>query len=208
MKLMWTGSDTLFATRLVGGRKFPTKLSKYVYFLGCTIFAKIADLFVQEHYVDAENLIENLKPLKLKKPMKVLKDPPLDFSGLKRESHEGFNVLYYRGIGNNQKFFNWVYGYDIVLSAQRMLPYKINTYVNEVPNTSGINLIILTGGVDIKKIYAITDILIRPNRSDGGARMRLECEQIGIPYYWTKENPSASDLAIFIEEHYILYAFK
>ena len=50
MKLMWTGSDMLYATWAYG-KRFPTKKSKIPYFYGCTLFAKIADLFVEGHYV-------------------------------------------------------------------------------------------------------------------------------------------------------------
>ena len=60
MKNMWTGSDVLFATRFCGGKKFPTNRSKYLYFLGMMIYAKIADLFVECHYVVSEHLKNEL----------------------------------------------------------------------------------------------------------------------------------------------------
>jgi len=184
-KLMWTGSDTLYSTRLIGGRKFPSNMSKYLCFLGYTIFAKIADLFVEKHYVVAEHLKENLKPLGLKKQIDVLIDPPRDVEHIEKIPHTGFNVLYYRGIGGNQVFNDWVYGHDVI---------------QNIESICGVRLIEVNGNSDMDRIYPIVDIMIRPNRSDGNPRMIMECKQLGIPYYWSKENPNRESIIKFIND--------
>ena len=205
-KLMWCGSDTLYASRLVGGRKFPTKKSKFIYFLGYTIFAKIADLFVECHYVVAEHLKDNLAPLKLKKEIKVLIDPPQDFPKLKKKKHKGFNVLYYRAVGGNTPFREWVYGFDIlnevldVLVEDGYCTSHITGEVLNIPDT--INIVEVNGKSDMKEILPYIDCYIRPNRGDGAPRMVMECEQLGIPYYWSKENPIVDDIVDFIKKEY------
>lgn len=181
MKLMWTGSDVLFATRLVGGKKFPTKITKYPYFLGMTVFSKLADKFVEGHYVVSEHLKSELQPLKLRKPIKVLVDPPKSLTGVVRKPHKGFNILYYRPVGANQKFIDWVYGYDVATEASERLPD--NCAISEC-----------NGNSNMDEVYPYVDFVIRPNRHDGNPRMVMECEQLGIPYYWSKENPNIEDV--------------
>jgi hypothetical protein len=180
MKNMWTGSDVLFATRFCGGKKFPTSKRKYLYYLGMMIYAKISDLFVECHYVVSEHLKDELKPLRLKKEIKLLVDPPIVFDDIKKVKHDGFNILYYRGLGGNQKFKDWVYGYDIYKRMRYVFPEVTFVEVN--------------GDDDLSKIYPLVDFYLRPNRHDGNPRMIMECEQLGIPYYWSKENPDVSEI--------------
>ena len=176
MKLLWTGSDVLFATRIIVGRKFPTKPIKYIYFLGCTIFAKIADKFVDEHVVVSYHLIKELGPLKLKKKNEV-RENPVNYEKMDKLPHKGFNLLYYRGIGKNQIFFDWVYGYDIFL--------QIKQYFG-----TGINFIEVNGDQNMAEVYPLIDFYLRPNRHDGNPRMVRECEINNIPYYHSYENPN------------------
>ena len=153
---------------------------------GMRVFAKIADLFVQEHYVVSEHLIKELAPLKLKKGIKVLIDPPLYPGKYEKQPHKGFNVLYYRGIGANQKFNDWVYGYDIFLKVKRMY--------------TDVNFIEVNGGEDMTNVYPIIDFYLRPNRHDGAPRMIMECENNGIPYYWSKCTPVTNTIIQAINE--------
>lgn len=182
-KLIFTGSDVLYATRLIGGKKFPTKYSKYIYFACMTLFVKICDIFVECFYVVSDHLIEELSPLKLKKKILVLVDPPRNVSTEKRIPHEGFCVLYYRPIGSNQKFLDWVYGYDVVVELM------------DIFSGSGIWF----KGVSGKEsnVYEVADFYLRCNRHDGNPRMIMECEQLGIPYYWSKSDP---DMELAIHE--------
>lgn len=177
---MWTGSDVLFATKFL---KHSRKI-KWFYMLAMRIYAKVSDFMVQEHYVVSEHLIEELKPLKLKKRISVLIDPPENLKLYKKKKHKGFNILYYRTKGNNQIFNDWVYGYDII---------------NEIKKIEGVHVIEINGDADMSEIYPIIDFYARPNRHDGMPRMVIECKYNDIPYYWSKSDPSIYDLkeAIF-----------
>jgi hypothetical protein len=196
---MWTGSDVLFATRLVGGKNFPTKITKYPYFLGMTVFAKLADKFVEGHYVVSEHLKSELQPLKLCKPIKVLADPPKSLTGVVRKPHEGFNVLYYRPVGANQKFIDWVYGKDIVERLSYRLKTHVFTFHESLLAFDGIKIMEVTGQENMNDVYPYVDFVCRPNRHDGNPRMIMECEQLGIPYYWSKENPCVEDALMAIK---------
>jgi len=206
-KLLFTGSDVLFSTRLIGGKKFPTKLSKYLYFLGMTVFMKLADLFVECHYVVSDHLIPELKPLRLKKKIKVLVDPPIDLTGVERKPHRGFNILYYCGKGANQKFKNWVYGYDIMdYLWLRNIPNwhwymeVSGEHTEFLEITDEIKIIEVNGNADMKLIYPYIDFYIRCNRHDGNPRMIMECEKLNIPYYWSKENPDIDTIERMVKE--------
>jgi len=205
-RLMFTGSDVLFATRLVGGRKFPTKFSKYFYMLGYTVFIKLCDLFVEGFYVVSEHLIDELRPLRLKSAIKVLVDPPLYDEKFVKKAHRSFNILYYRGLGSNQVFKDWVYGYDVMQDVVGNFTHdwfnaKKVENILDVVSSRGINVIEANGDADMSKVYPFIDVMIRPNRHDGYPRMVIECEKNDIPYYWSKENPNVEDIIKFIENN-------
>ena len=176
---MWTGSDVLFATKFLKH----SKKTKWVYMLGVRIFAKIADKFVEQHYVVSEHLISELKPLNLKKKIGILTDPPLYVKKFKKREHSGFNILYYCAKGSNKPFKDWVYGKDLVNDL--LFAY---------------NIIEVDGSQDMSKIYPIVDFYIRPNRHDGNPRMIMECEINDIPYYWSRENPNFNEMVRQIEK--------
>jgi hypothetical protein len=141
------------------------------------VFTKLADIFCEQHYVVSEHLIAELKPLKLKKKISVLVDPPLHPKKYKKIPHEGFNVLYYRGLGGNQKFKDWVYGKDLI---------------DKLRKEQNIKIVEVNGRSDMSMIYPLIDFMVRPNRHDGNPRMVMECEINDIPYYWTKERIHSS----------------
>lgn len=206
-KLLFTGSDVLYATRLIGGVKFPTKWTKYLYFAAMTVFAKIADLFVECHYVVSDHLIRELQILKLKKQIKVLVDPPADMEGIEKKPHKGINILYYCGKGGNQKFKNWVYGKDIVeqfwvRNLDEIEYCLIKDEIEYISKTDGIRIIEVNGSADLRKIYPFVDFYIRPCRHDGAPRMIMECQKLGIPYYWSKENPNLKIMERRVKELY------
>lgn len=191
-RLMFTGSDILFACRLIGGKRFPTKWTKYFYMLGYTIFIKICDYFVEGFYVVSEHLIDELKPLKLKKPISVLIDPPLYTQRFEKKPHEGFNILYYRGKRGNQPFLDWVYGWDVINNV--LLRFS------KLYHMGNLNIIQVNGNANMEEIYPIVDVMVRCNRHDGCPRMVMECEKNNIPYYWSKENPNEEDIINFIKD--------
>lgn len=183
-KLLWTGSDVLYATRFIRKLKFPTKKSKLIYMFCMYIFVKIADIFIECHYVVSKHLIRELKCLKFNKEIKVLIDPPIYPIKFKKKKHKGFNILYYRGVGSNQKFNDWIYGYDIIFELRRM----------------DFNIIEVNGEKDMSEIYPIIDFMVRPNRHDGNPRMIMECKINDIPYYWSKKNPNIKQIIKQINE--------
>ncbi len=206
-KLLFTGSDVLYATRLIGGKKFPTKWTKYLYFAAMTVFVKIADLFVECHYVVSDHLIRELQILKLKKQIKVLVDPPADMEGIEKKPHKGINILYYCGKGGNQRFKDWIYGKDIVeafwlRNCDEIEYCYLKDEIEYISQTEGIRIIEVDGKADLRKIYPFVDFYIRPNRHDGQPRMIMECQQLGIPYYWSKENPDLDILERRVKEFY------
>lgn len=161
MDLLWTGTDCLFM------HKYPGGLYNIKVFI-MRLLVKILDRwFIERNYVIAEHLKEELK---LRKPVFTY-TPPMELKVYPKIKHEGFNILYYCPKTNNQKFTNWLYGYD------RFLKYK------EVTNY---NFIVVDGSQDMSKIYPIVDFYYRPNRHDGSPYMIRECEYNNIPYYWSK----------------------
>ncbi len=177
MYITWTGTDVLLAT------KFQWRLtSKLIYSLKCLLFARIVDRFVQKHVVVSEHLIDELKPLRFKKPIEVKPNPVWYPKKYKKRKHAGFNVLYYRHKSKTPKFTDWIYGYDIIIGLLKYPPLK-NLSVYEVD-----------GSQNMSEVYPIIDFYARPNNHDGNPRMIRECEIQGIPYYHTTSNPSLKDL--------------
>jgi len=145
---------------------------------GMRVFAKLADIFCQKHIVVSEHLIEELKPLKLKKPIEVRANPVFYSKPVKKKPHKGFNILFYCAKGSNKRFKEWVYGKDLV---ERLKDY-------------GYNIIEVNGNHDMNEVYPIIDFYVRPNRHDGCPRMIRECEINNIPYYYTHKDPSFDDM--------------
>ena len=174
MKPMWTGSDVLFLIKYPPSRKI-----KYIYMFCYRIFARILDFFAQEHYVVSEHLIPELRQFGMKKPIKVLVDPPLLTKKVKKKQHDGFVVMYYRPKTNNQTYTDWVYGYDIIKEVEK----ELDCYFLEVD-----------GHMDMEDVYAKIDFYLRPNRHDGNPRMVMECAINNIPYYWSYENPNKEEI--------------
>lgn len=186
MKLIWQGTDSLFLV------KFPKQLkrTKIFYVMVLRLFAKLSDIFVQEHYVCGDLVSKNLTKFGMKKRLKQFTDIPFYPDKIAKKPHNGFNILYYFP-KKDTKFNRWLYGYDIY--------QDIN---NHFKSNSDINFIIVDGTSDMSTIYPIIDLLIRPNRHDGIPRMVEECKLNNIPYLWSNENP---DKSMFINTIQSLY---
>jgi hypothetical protein len=176
MNLTWTGSDLLFCT------KYPkaSRKIKYIYMFCLRIFARIADFFVHKHIVVSKHLLPEIESMKFKKPIEVRENPVLYADVYPKQEHKGFNVLYYRGIGKNQVFMDWLYGYDIIKELKNQLPE--------------INVIEVNGKANMAKVYPIVDFYARPNRHDGSPRMVRECIINKIPVYHSNNNPCLKTL--------------
>lgn len=172
MKIIWTGTDSLFLV------KFPKQLkwSKIFYVLALRIFARITDIFTQEHYACGELVYKNLTKFGFNKKIVYFKDV-LNYDYVVKKTHEGFNILYYFP-KRNTRFTRWLYGRDVYENIKKLL----NFY-------SDIHFIEVDGSQDLNEIYPVTDMLIRPNRHDGHPRMVDECMINEIPCVASKQNP-------------------
>ncbi len=94
---------------------------------------------------------------------------------IKKIEHEGFNVLYYDP--DSGPYERWVYGTDIIEQIKKKV--------------SDVNWLKIDGTQDMKKIYPITDLYIRPSRHDGEPRINVECKLNRIPVIYSEDgNPS------------------
>lgn len=174
MKIIWQGTDSYLLN------KFPRQMkwSKIFYVSALRLFAKISDIFAQEHYSCGQRVENNLKRFGIKKPIKQFKDIVWYPNKFKKKAHKEFNVLYY--FPSNTKWNRWLYGYDFFIVVKDILAYNQN-----------IRFIVVDGSQDMNKIYPITDFMIRPTRHDGHPRMIDECIINDIPYYYSEDgNPS------------------
>ena len=145
------------------------------------------DFIVDEYQVDHAVLISDLRKFGIKGRIKVTPAELWYTEPLEKQAHAGFNVLYYwSGDKNNPKLWRWIYGYDIYLELKSRLPF--------------VNFILVDGTQDMTQVFPIIDFYLRPNRHDGSARLRRECEIQNIPYYWSQSDPSflAAEHAISI----------
>lgn len=171
MRTIWQGTDSLLLVKLP---KQLTLIERY-YAIKLRLFASLCDKFATEHYCCGILVADNLKMFGMKKKL-VMFQTPIDQS-LKVEKipHWGFNVLYYFP-KKVTDFRKWIYGYDIFIRLKESIPNAI--------------FIVADGTKDMREIYPIVDLLIRPNRHDGDSRMVRECELNDIPHIYTLENPS------------------
>jgi hypothetical protein len=185
VKMIWTGTDSLYLVR------FPKQLkwTKIFYVLVLRIYAKISDFLVQNHYSCGSLVAANLTKFGMKKAILPFRDMLLYPDKIKKKKHKGFNVLYYYP-QKNTKFNRWLYGLDLFYQLKEQLP--------------DLNYIVVDGTKDMRRIYPITDFMIRPNRHDGHPRMVDECILNGIPYYWSEMGePSVEEMKQLINEYRI-----
>ena len=176
MKILWTGSDVMYMLRYPPFTSIGFKLKIFV----MRIMVKLMSPFIQEHYAVSENLKDELYLFGIKN-VKVDQTILLHRNIYDKVKHNGINVYYYLPCGkNNTKFIEWLYGYDIIQYAMIKFPEY--------------NWIRLDGSADMSEVFPIMDFYVRPNRHDGRARLRLECEINKIPYYWSQENPDLEKL--------------
>ena len=163
MKLMWTGSDVLYQLQYPPFIRFRFKVK--IFFE--RIITRLIQPFLECNVAVSDNLERELRELGYKN-IKVHPDPVKYLKKYPKIAHEGYNVLYYIPKGKkNQKFIEWLYGWDL------MLEYKAHNSTH--------NIIIVNGDADMSKIYPIIDLYYRPTRHDGASRMIQECKIQGIP---------------------------
>jgi len=141
---------------------------------------KIMEHFIEGHYCDAENIADNLRKFGTRGEIKIVEDELKHSEKYPKEKHQKFNVLYYfPSDAKDKTFARWLYGWDIFLWVRG---YFIENH--------DISFFIVDGRADMKNVYPIVDFYLRPNRHDGASRLRRECDIQGIPYYWSKKDPS------------------
>ena len=168
MKLVWTGTDVLYQLQYPPYIRFRFKVK--IFFE--RIITRLIQPFLEGNSAVSENLKEELEGLGYKK-ITVSQIPAVYNKKYPKVKHEGYNVLYYIPKGKkNQKFIEWLYGWDL------MLGYKTLNPTHNIIEVNG------DSSVDMSKIYPIIDLYYRPTRHDGMPRMILECKIQEIPYIW------------------------
>jgi hypothetical protein len=177
----WHGTDALKLLMYPPGDKF-----WYIRIFFHRIYWQIMWRFF-DHWVVDEKLSHHLIKFGITSKIKIHANIP-EFQSIKSISHSNFNILFYRPVRKkNQKFKDWVYGYDIILEAKKVI--------------KGVNWIGVDGKADMQRIYSITDFYLRPNRHDGMPLMILECQFYGIPYYWSDNfNPKIEEIIDAVEK--------
>jgi len=149
---------------------------------------KIYHRIFDKHYIVHERLRKHLLDFGIKnEKISVVVDPPLFPGKYKKESHEGFVIMYYhppKACLGGETYIRWKYGIDFIEQTKRAF-IKIKD----------IHFLKIDGSTDMEKVYAVTDYMLRPSRHDGMPRMNIECEINKIPYYYS-ENGLPTNLAI------------
>jgi hypothetical protein len=190
MILTFTGSDVQLLN------EFPKQLSpkSFPYVMGLRYAARLAAKYSEEVWVVHSHLIPELVKFGIKESKISVHEPPIKhFTKYLKLKHEGFNILYYWHKGEEENWCKWIYGYEIFLKVKEY--FRLVEDINFIEANSSSQL-------DLKEIYPITDLYLRPNNHDGCPRMVLECRIQSIPYYWTWENPKFEDIVQFIKEEY------
>jgi hypothetical protein len=151
------------------------------------LFAKLSDKMTSKHLYRGELVRRNLINFGMKKPLAPF-DRPVDLSKkVKRINHDGFNIVYYipKPITKLRK---WIYGYDIYFDIKKRFEGRAN-------------FIVCNPKMEVRHIYEIADLLIRPNRHDGSPRMIKECIMNNIPAIYSLEKPELSHFIYVIEKY-------
>ena len=186
MKLSWTGTDVLM---LNNRRK--RKLLKRPYWIAFRLLVKFLDMTIIEgHLTNCELLEKELLEFGFKKNVEIQLTPLKHNEQYNKTPHETFNVLYYAPEQSNQKFYDWLYGLDLIRRLEKQYSHPIQ-------------FISVDGKDAMERIYPLIDMYIRPNRHDGFSRMIRECEIQEIPYYWSQENPSYSKMKFKLDHEII-----
>lgn len=182
MKLFWTGTDSLMLVDYS-----MRKPSKRIYWWLFRRIIRLIEPFIQCHYCVSENVSDHLKKFGINKSIEIHHDFHQIFKTIKKIPHDEFIVLYYLPTGLDTDFIHWLYGADIVLQIENYFKDKIR-------------LLLISGSQDMYELYPMIDFYLRPNRHDGHPRMIDECEQWGIPYYWSQTDPDIWDAIKAIEK--------
>ena len=176
MIVLWTGTDTMLLLKYPPFISIGFKLKIFA----MRIMVKLMSPFIQEHVVVSDNLKDELNMFGITN-VKPFESILVKTDNYGKQEHDGVNVYYYLPKGKkNTKFIEWLYGYDIIQKAMIRFPEY--------------NWVRLDGSADMSKEFPVMDFYARPNRHDGCARLKMECEYNNVPYYWSQENPNLEEL--------------
>ncbi len=173
----WMGTDALTMWAMPPGK------SKTLVLLH-RIKMRLLKPLIFQHWVTGPRLLEDLEKSGTLKMDEVLVAywPGKYHTISEKKQHDGFNILYYDPL--DTEFQRWKYGIDIIA--------KIKEQVSDV------NWIKADGTQDMKELYTITDLYIRPSRHDGEPRINVECKVNRIPVIYSEDgNPSVEQ---FVKE--------
>ncbi len=174
----WLGTDALTMWFKPPGKRLTLVILHRIKML-------LLEPFIYRHWFTGPRLIASLQRWRFfneKKALIVLHPSKLHKS-LKKSAHKGFNVFYYHP-KNSGEFERWVYGIDIIEQLQERV--------------DGVRWIRVDGSQDMREIYPIVDMYIRPSRHDGQPRINIECEINKIPVFYSADgNP---DVLLFEKE--------
>lgn len=183
MKLSWTGTDVM---RL--NNTYKRKLLKRPYWILFRLIVRFFDMtMIEGHTTNCEWLREELLEFGFKKKIEIQLTPLKHPEWYQKVPHTLFNVLYYKPPQPDIKFRDWVYGVDLI---QRLRKEYMKT----------IQFISVDGEDDMKRIYPLIDMYLRPNRHDGYSRMVRECDIQGIPYYWSHKDPDYDEMKKILDD--------
>jgi hypothetical protein len=184
MKIVWTGTDAL----MMHDSLKRWKLRKKLFWLSVRLIVRLLDLlYVEKHLTNAPWIKKELEDFGLKKSIEIFMTPLKYNEPFPKREHDTVNVLYYKPPRKYVKFRDWLYGIDL-----------INRLIEEYKGK--VNFIEVDQSFDMKDIFPIVDLYIRPNRHDGYSRLIRECDIQGIPYYWSYENPSYTKMKEVLDE--------
>ncbi len=153
------------------------------------IWYQFLNIWIDTIYVDHYVLVDYLRIGGIDGTFIEAPDPVWYPKPEDKHPHEGINVLYYDPSGRkkNKDAIRWIYGIDLIEKA-----------IDDFPE---FNWIKVDGTADMKKVWPLIDVYIRPNRTDGKSRMATEAKDRGIKTFHTRFNPMyITQLKPFLDE--------
>lgn len=162
----WMGTDALTIWYQPPGKR-------WIVVILHRIKMRLLEPFIFQHWVTGPRLIADLeKSNAVQMDTVVVAYWPGEYHRrVKKIEHEGFNVLYYDP--NSGPFERWKYGIAIIEEIKKRV--------------SDVNWIKTDGTQDMKRIYPVVDLYIRPSGHDGEPRINAECKLNRISVIYSED---------------------
>jgi hypothetical protein len=178
----WMGTDALTMWFKPPGRRFALVMLHRIKML-------LLEPFIYRHWLTGPRLIDSLRRSKFidLDKARIVFWPGKMHRGVEKSEHDGFNILYYHP-SNSGEFERWVYGIDIIEQLQA--------------RCTDVTWIRIDGSQDMREIFPVVDLYLRPSRHDGQPRINLECEINDIPVLFSHDgNPTVPHLEEAINQY-------